>query len=260
MDFFRYLVNLIISPYLHFAFLLLILLTLLFLKKYTWSRIAGYVLSAWILLFIVLPIPDWWVKHFEDQYVPVELSGLDTGQAYTIVILGSGKVSDPELPALQDLEEGMLARLVEGVRIYHGVGEACVITSGGSVKSAIPQAQVVAEAALSLGVAAFDTLRMDRTVNTQSEAETVAGMVLEGEKIILVTSAVHMPRAVYWFEYYGLEVIPAPTDYMIKDDPEDYDFFWEGWKGRMEYLGKAVHETVGLMYANWVSESEGQKN
>ena len=35
------------------------------------------------------------------------------------------------------------------------------------------------------------------------------------KKIILVTSAAHMPRAVALFEHQGLEVIPAPTDYTV---------------------------------------------
>jgi len=34
-------------------------------------------------------------------------------------------------------------------------------------------------------------------------------------RIILVTSAVHMPRSVSLFLHQGLEVIPAPTDYYV---------------------------------------------
>jgi uncharacterized SAM-binding protein YcdF (DUF218 family) len=249
METLRYLVNLLISPYLHFAFLLLVLLTFLFLKKYKWSRITGYVLSAWILLFIVLPIPDGWVHQFEDQHAPLDVSSLDTTHDYTIVILGSGKVSDPVLPPLQDLQKTLLSRLSEGVRLYHALPQTCLLTSGGRGEGMVPQAQVVAEAALSLGVAPFDTLRMDHTVNTESEAKTAVQFLAGASSVVLVTSAVHMPRAVYWFEQYGVEVIPAPTDYMIKDDPTDVDFFWEGWTNRLEYMNKAMHESVGLMYA-----------
>jgi uncharacterized SAM-binding protein YcdF (DUF218 family) len=35
------------------------------------------------------------------------------------------------------------------------------------------------------------------------------------EKVILVTSALHMPRSVALFESQGCEVIPAPADFTI---------------------------------------------
>jgi len=37
-------------------------------------------------------------------------------------------------------------------------------------------------------------------------------------RILLVTSALHMPRSVALFEKQGLEVIPAPTDFTITED------------------------------------------
>jgi len=34
-------------------------------------------------------------------------------------------------------------------------------------------------------------------------------------RVLLVTSAMHMPRSVALFEHQGIEVIPAPTDYTV---------------------------------------------
>ena len=36
-------------------------------------------------------------------------------------------------------------------------------------------------------------------------------------RILLVTSAAHMPRAVELFKAQGLDVIPAPTDYAVTE-------------------------------------------
>jgi len=38
------------------------------------------------------------------------------------------------------------------------------------------------------------------------------------QRIILVTSAEHMTRAVGLFRHQGFEVIPAPTDYSVTQD------------------------------------------
>ena len=48
--------------------------------------------------------------------------------------------------------------------------------------------------------------------NTADEAVAVKKMAL-GNKIILVTSAFHMPRAQMLFEKEGFEVVPYPVDF-----------------------------------------------
>jgi len=56
----------------------------------------------------------------------------------------------------------------------------------------------------------------DRARNTEEEAREVFQMLGADEgarRVLLVTSAWHMPRAKMLFEHAGLEVIAAPTDY-----------------------------------------------
>jgi uncharacterized SAM-binding protein YcdF (DUF218 family) len=58
--------------------------------------------------------------------------------------------------------------------------------------------------------------------NSRNTAENAqfSGTLLDTlgvESILLVTSALHMPRAVPLFEALGLEVIPAPTDTIVSD-------------------------------------------
>jgi uncharacterized SAM-binding protein YcdF (DUF218 family) len=53
--------------------------------------------------------------------------------------------------------------------------------------------------------------------NTYENAQFAREILSEKDinKIILVTSASHMPRSVQLFEEQGFEVIPAPTDYKV---------------------------------------------
>ena len=44
------------------------------------------------------------------------------------------------------------------------------------------------------------------------------------DRIVLVTSAMHMPRSVAIFEKQGFTVTPAPTDYMVTQADWDYYF------------------------------------
>jgi uncharacterized SAM-binding protein YcdF (DUF218 family) len=45
------------------------------------------------------------------------------------------------------------------------------------------------------------------------------------DRIVLVTSAMHMPRAVGLFEKQGFEVIPAPADYNVTQS--DWERLWQ---------------------------------
>ena len=72
-------------------------------------------------------------------------------------------------------------------------------------------------------------------VNTETEARAIAAMLgskgseqatgADQIKVILVTSAFHMPRAQMIFEEAGFSVVPYPVDFRIAAegrDPTDY--------------------------------------
>jgi uncharacterized SAM-binding protein YcdF (DUF218 family) len=61
-------------------------------------------------------------------------------------------------------------------------------------------------------VAEQDTIIVDKARNTKESARAVR-KALKGNRIILVTSAFHMMRAVEVFRKQGFEVIPAPCGY-----------------------------------------------
>jgi len=67
----------------------------------------------------------------------------------------------------------------------------------------------------------------DQSQNTYEDALYSAEMLHEKgiTEIILVTSAMHMPRSVALFEKQGLHVIPAPTDFTITE---------KNWQAQMQ--------------------------
>lgn len=61
--------------------------------------------------------------------------------------------------------------------------------------------------------------RQGESRNTYEDARFSANLLHEKgiERVLLVTSAFHMPRSVRLFEAQGIEVIPLPVDYTITD-------------------------------------------
>jgi uncharacterized SAM-binding protein YcdF (DUF218 family) len=165
-----------------------------------------------------------------------------------IVVLGGGHVSDPRLPANSQISAAALSRVVEGVRLYKAVPGSKLLLSGGAVFDPVPEAEVMARIAIILGVNPQDLSLEKDSWDTAAEAEIIAKMI-GPEKIILVTSAVHMPRAMALFRKRGLQPIPAPTDFQVREarGPVPGMVFPRG--SSLCEVETAAHEYLGLAWA-----------
>lgn len=64
-------------------------------------------------------------------------------------------------------------------------------------------------------------------------------------RVLLVTSALHMPRSVALFEQQGLEIIPAATDHEVRPEPA-----WRLWLPNTNALdgsSRAIKEWIGKL-------------
>jgi uncharacterized SAM-binding protein YcdF (DUF218 family) len=71
-----------------------------------------------------------------------------------------------------------------------------------------------------MGVPREAILEESRSRNTfENAVETRRLLAREGiDRVLLVTSALHMPRAVALFRCAGFDVVPAPADFWVSDD------------------------------------------
>ena len=135
-----------------------------------------------------------------------------------IVVLGGGHVSDPRLPANSQISAAALGRVVEGVRLYKTIPGSKLLLSGGVVFDPVPEAEVMARIAELLGVKSQDISQESDSRDTADQAEIIAKRIGR-ERFILVTSAAHMPRSMALFKKRGLQPIPAPTDFLVREGP-----------------------------------------
>ncbi len=165
-----------------------------------------------------------------------------------IVVLGGGLVSDPRLPPNSQISEAALSRVVEGVRLYKAIPGSKLLLSGGAVFDPVPEARVMAQIAVLLGVKPQDIVLEQESRDTAAEAALIARMI-NGKRIILVTSAAHMPRSMALFKKQGLQPIPAPADFLVRErlylTPGD---FFPG-PGSLGQVQTAVHEYLGMAWA-----------
>ena len=66
--------------------------------------------------------------------------------------------------------------------------------------------------------------------------------------MLLVTSALHMPRAHKTFIKQGLNVVPAPTDYLITDGESSFIFDIVPSSDSLNLTTYATREYMGRLY------------
>ncbi len=157
------------------------------------------------------------LKSLEWRHLPEGV--LPPGEA--IVILGGGlKYREQPRPMVEVTEAG--DRVLYGAKLYHQNRAPLIVASGGRIGwqgEEPPESADMVELLTMLGVPKAAILEEPASLNTYQNA-LYSKDLLEPQgirRILLVTSALHMPRAVAIFAKLGFEVIPAPTDFVITD-------------------------------------------
>jgi uncharacterized SAM-binding protein YcdF (DUF218 family) len=218
-------------------------LCLAFAKRRRSAWALGFLAWAWLAAWS-LPVSSHLVRGaLEGHYPPLEASAVPTAEA--IVVLGGGisPAQDgrpfPDLGAASD-------RVWHAARLFHAGRAPFVLLSGGSdpAVSATSEAQAMRSMLIDLGVPDGALLLEEGSRNTRQNALFSREMLRQRglTRIVLVTSALHMPRAVKLFEAQGLTVIPAATDHEASDDFVAQD--WMPSAAALDGSARAIKELV----------------
>lgn len=198
---------------------LLVILTLVFWKKRRLS------LTFLIMAFSILLVAGnkytatAFARTLEWRYSPLPMGT----SADVIVVLGGG--TEPDVNPRSMVEVNSAGdRVLYAVKLYQEGVAPILLLSGGDIDflydSPSTPADDMATLMEMIGIPRDQLLIQDASLNTQQDAEYSCAMIKERgyDKVILVTSAFHMPRSVALFEAQGCTVIPAPVDFSITTD------------------------------------------
>jgi uncharacterized SAM-binding protein YcdF (DUF218 family) len=166
------------------------------------------------------------VRSLEWQYLPPET----VPEAPVIVVLSGGTETAQYPRQIVELN-GAGDRIIYASWLYHQGAAPHMLLTGGYIswlgEHASSPAEEMAAVLGMLGVPEEAIWLESNSQNTYENAVFSAEILKrEGiDRIILVTSAQHMPRSVALFEKQGLEVIPAPADYAVTQ--ENWDYLWK---------------------------------
>jgi uncharacterized SAM-binding protein YcdF (DUF218 family) len=248
----RAVAHFLLNPLYHF---ILVLLTAFFLRKWKekYSCYLFYYATGFFFLAVISPLPYWLTEGRESRF-PIFAQrewAQSAGTQLRIMVLGSGHSESPGFPPNSRLSENALSRIAEGVRLHYQFPQSKLICSGYSASGRTPQAVMLAQTALALGVAPQDTFMLPKPANTEAEARAYAARFGTDQPLILVTSALHMPRAMHWFKQMGCNPIAAPTDHLVKPDPDHNQFWFKPSILKLEMTERLLHEYAGMLHAWW---------
>lgn len=214
----------------------------------------GFVCSVAVGVLLLLswaPVADQLIGTLESRYQPLEdVGGADPLEA--IVVLGGGWEPDAARPASVRLSDSSALRLMEGVRLWRQNPSLTLVVTG---RSRNPDeasiASGYAQAAESLGVPEDRIVRLDRPTDTGQEALAVAEWLGEDAKVVLVTSASHMPRSMKHFERAGLRPLAAPTQFAAGRDRSGSFRYWVPAAHHLEKSERAIYELFGQIALRW---------
>jgi uncharacterized SAM-binding protein YcdF (DUF218 family) len=208
----RNIVATFLTPTPFIGILLIVGIVLLIKNKIKVAKILLSIAGVLLILFSLDPLPEALLNAFENKYPPFQKAALKEDVKYVVVLAG-GYVPYEGHPLTTQLTKFTLVRLVEGIKIYRELpGTKLVVTGKGWATQS--EAEAMGQMAESLGVPKKDIILETESMNTKEHTEFLKP-ILKSDPFILVTSALHMPRAMLLFSKAGFNPHPAPTQHIL---------------------------------------------
>lgn len=214
--------------------ILLLLFAVLLIAVFRTRKLPALILlcitAASLYLFSTELVSSALLKNLENRHPSIDFTeeGLENfasrfesgqeheGQKSIIAVLGGGTV--PGSPDKIAIRPDALSRL-SGAFLLHRHTGFPVIVSGGIVRdreNIISEAELYASWLKTAGVDRENIIIENRSTTTAENAAQIINLLRDESpkpRLILVTSAYHMPRSVYSFSAYTGEIITAPVDF-----------------------------------------------
>jgi uncharacterized SAM-binding protein YcdF (DUF218 family) len=171
--------------------------------------------------------------------------------ADVIVLLGGGLY-----PTAQDLSgtgvpsAEMMSRIVTAARLQRMTGLPLIVSGGTVFASEYPEATVVRRILIDLGLPA-DRIFVETSSRDTLENARFSKVICDRQyfrKVLLVTSAYHMKRALFLFDKAGLPALPVSAG-ICSGNPQPLG--WQDLLPRASAMGdtaKVLREHIGMVF------------
>ena len=240
------LIKILLSPIVQLLLVSLLSTYLLWRRR----QISHWLLAlplVFLLLITCRPLADWLATPLEFAYPAFQHQPVKH-----IAVLGCSHSEASYLPMSSQPEPCSLARLIEAAQIWQAQPGAIIHLSGSIADRRIPHTELEKQFLVALGIPANTIRQHTAATDTEGEVALLVKAIPMDEPLALVTTAMHMPRAMRWFAQYQRTPFAAPTDYRIRRTYADSRWpIWIPQLNATNTLGDAYYEYTGLL-EQWV--------
>ena len=201
-----------------------------------------------ILILSSLPIiSNKFIAYLEKDYQPLEIADVENVDAI-VVLSGMIRVIGDEENLKYEFNDSV-DRFFAGLDLFNNNKSPILILTRGKMpwSLGIAEGEYLKELAIKYGVSEENIILTDEVQNTDQEAKAIKEILTEDAKIILVTSAFHMPRAEKVFKAANINLIPFPVDFQnSKSKTTMMDFIPSA--GSLSQTSHFVREMIGRLY------------
>jgi len=203
-----------------------ILLVLAILTGRSRKTSLKFVIAAALILWLssTTGLSNLLARSLEWRYLPPE----EILAADVIVLLGGGTEPAAYPRAMVEIN-GAGDRVLYAAQLYQEGKAPRILLSGGEIAwqndGSTTPAEDMVKILTAIGVPESALIIENESKNTYENAVKAKELLseLEISRILLVTSAMHMPRSVALFEEQGFEVVPLPVDFSVTENESAED-------------------------------------
>lgn len=234
-----------LDPLTHIFFLMM--LALIFHQN---PRVVRWCLGLALTFFFLFGtyfFPDLLTSFLEKRYpVPAALPKVDAVVVLSGVI--NLKLSTSEYIEFQESVE----RIIAGIQIVKQGYTRTLLISGGTgslYHQETKEAPLLRQFAINFGIPESQILMESISRNTYENAVQTQRLIQEHglSQIILVTTAIHLPRAMACFHKLGIEPIAYPVDFQLAPEKEYRLSNLLPELGAIQRSSAILHEYIGLL-------------
>ncbi|MFQ5954943.1 MAG: YdcF family protein [Kiloniellales bacterium] len=235
---------------------ILLLMALGFVLVWRWRRTGMTLIALAALALLVLSLPmtaDATIGTLL-RHRPLDPAAAADGQA--IVILGGGVVRNAPEYGEDTPTTSSLVRCRYGAKLHRETGLPILVSGGNPLGATLSDAEAMRRYLVNeLGTPVRWVETASR--NTEENAlQSLRALAPDGiSRVILVTHALHMPRAEAAFRRAGFEVIPAPTAFPIVDQFRLTDLL--PGAGALRRNAFVIKEWIGALWLSLRARTEG---
>ncbi len=225
--------------------LLIGILALLFKKS---RRLAILIIGLGTLLLILFSVGAtsyYLMKTLENQAGAFQDPKLLEKQGVKYIVVLGGSIVEDGLPPAESWGPSIL-RVMEGIRLAKGIKDSKLVLSGAAIPGRYSVTTAMSELPLEMGIPRDALILLTTAFDTDEESKVFVRFV-RNEPFGLVTSAIHMPRAIKMFKRFQTNPIPCPCDFRtLKEMRYIYEFIPNSRD--LDYSRQAIHEYIGMTW------------